>query len=153
MTRQLFTIIIILAIQIAGLITFDLLDWDYLYDIVKFGCPASLIMLGILNVVSDDIMNWFSKPVFRKNNYDYSVEDYYNEFVKDYDKELKTNTYYNKLFFDKLWLLAKDGLSLTKVLGFINSFDNDENHINETSKETFERFTEYWKKEFDDIDK
>lgn len=80
----------------------------------------------------------------------YTEKDYYNEFVKDYDNELKENTYYNKLFFDKLWLLANNGLSLTKVLGFINSFNNDESHIDETSKETYERFIKYWENEFKD---
>lgn len=67
MTRQLFTIILIIVIQIVGMITFDLLDWDFLYDMVRFGCPASLIVLGILNMLSRDIMYWFSQPVFRKN--------------------------------------------------------------------------------------
>lgn len=67
MTRQLFTIILIMVIQIVGMITFNLLDLDYLYNMVVLGCPASLIILGILNVLSSDIMYWFSKPVFRKN--------------------------------------------------------------------------------------
>lgn len=67
MTRQLFTIILIIVIQIVGMITFNLLDLDYLYDMVRFGCPASLIMLGLLNMLSSDIMYWFSQPVFRKN--------------------------------------------------------------------------------------
>lgn len=67
MTRQLFTIILIITFQIIGLITFDALDWDCLYDMVAFGCPASLIMLGLLNMLSSDIMYWFSQPVFRKN--------------------------------------------------------------------------------------
>lgn len=66
MTRQIFTIILIIVIQIVGMITFDLLDWDYLYNIVRFGCPASLIMLGLLNILSRDIMYWFNKPVFKK---------------------------------------------------------------------------------------
>ena len=66
-TRQLFAIILILTIQIVGMITFNLLDYDYLYDIVRFGCPASLITLGLLNVLSSDLMYWFSQPIFRKN--------------------------------------------------------------------------------------
>ncbi|MBR6649190.1 MAG: hypothetical protein IKL29_07425 [Bacteroidaceae bacterium] len=81
----------------------------------------------------------------------YTEEDYYNEFVKDYDDQCKENAYYNKLFFDKLWTLAEGGLSLTKVLGFVNSFDNDEDNIDENSKETYERFIEYWKNEFGDM--
>lgn len=67
MTRQIFAIILILTIQIVGMITFNLLDWDYLYDIVRFGCPVSLITLGLLNVLSSDLMYWFSQPIFRKN--------------------------------------------------------------------------------------
>ena len=67
MTRQLFAIILILTIQIVGMITFNLLDCDYLYNIVRFGCPTSLITLGLLNVLSSDLMYWFSQPIFRKN--------------------------------------------------------------------------------------
>lgn len=67
-TRQLFAIILILTIQIVGMITFNLLDWDYLCDIVRFGCPASLITLGLLNMLSSDLMYWFSQPIFRKKN-------------------------------------------------------------------------------------
>ena len=67
MTRQLFTIILIMVIQIAGMITFNLLDSDYLYNIVVLGFLASLIILSILNVLSSDIMYWFSKLIFRKN--------------------------------------------------------------------------------------
>lgn len=78
------------------------------------------------------------------------MEDYYNEFVKDYDEKLKENIHYNKLFFDKLWTLAEGGLSLTKFLGFINSFDNEEKYIDESSKETYERFIKYWETEFED---
>lgn len=66
MTRQLFTIILIITFQIIGLITFDALDLDCLYDIVAFGCPASMVILGLLNMVNDDIMHWFSQPVFKK---------------------------------------------------------------------------------------
>lgn len=78
------------------------------------------------------------------------MEDYYNEFVKDYDEQIKENVHYNKLFFDKLWTLAENGLSLTKVLSFVNSFDNDESQVDELSKETYERFIKYWESEFDD---
>lgn len=81
---------------------------------------------------------------------DYTMEDYYNEFVKDYDEQIKENIHYNKLFFDKLWTLAEDGLALAKVLGFINSFDNDESQVDESSKETYERFIKYWESEFED---
>lgn len=66
MTKQNFTIILILGIQIIGMTIFDLLDWNYIYDMVRFGCPSCLLMLGILNLVSNDIMNWFSQPVFKK---------------------------------------------------------------------------------------
>ena len=66
MTRQLFTIIFIITFQIIGLITFDVLDWNHLYNMVAIGCPASMIILGILTLVNDDIMNWFSQPVFKK---------------------------------------------------------------------------------------
>lgn len=89
--------------------------------------------------------------VYTDNSEDNYIEDYYNDFVKDYEDQCNENVYYNKLFFDKLWELAKDGLSLTKVLGFLNSFDNDESHIDETSKETYNRFVEYWKNEFDEL--
>lgn len=88
--------------------------------------------------------------VYKNSDDNYTIEDYYNEFVKDYDNQCDENAYYNKLFFDKLWELAENGLSLTKVLGFVNSFDNDESHIDETSKETYNRFIEYWKNEFED---
>lgn len=66
MSRQNFTIILILGIQIIGMITFDLLGWEYIYNMIIFGCPSCLLMLGILNLVSDDIMNWFGQPVFKK---------------------------------------------------------------------------------------
>lgn len=89
--------------------------------------------------------------VYKNSDDNYTIEDYYNEFVKDYDNQCDENVYYNKLFFDKLWELAENGLSLIKVLGFVNSFDNGEIHIDETSKETYNRFVEYWKNEFDDI--
>ena len=56
-----------MVIQIAGMITFNLLDSDYLYNIVVLGFLASLIILSILNVLSSDIMYWFSKLIFRKN--------------------------------------------------------------------------------------
>ena len=56
-----------MVIQIAGMITFNLLDSDYLYNIVVLGFLASLIILSILNVLSSDIMYWFSEPIFRKN--------------------------------------------------------------------------------------
>lgn len=49
---------------------------------------------------------------------DYTMEDYYNEFVKDYDDQIKENIHYNKLFFEKLWTLAEDGLNLAKVINF-----------------------------------
>lgn len=63
MTRQLFTIILIITFQIIGLITFDILDWNHLYDMVAIGCPASLIMLALLNMLNNDIMYWFSQPL------------------------------------------------------------------------------------------
>ena len=56
-----------MVIQIASMITFNLLDSDYLYNMVVLGFLASLIILGILNVLSSDIMYWFIKPIFRKN--------------------------------------------------------------------------------------
>ena len=67
MTRKNFTIILIMLIQIASMITFNLLDSDYLYNMAVLGFLASLIILGILNVLSSDIMYWFSEPIFRKN--------------------------------------------------------------------------------------
>lgn len=68
MTRQLFTIILIITFQIIGLITFDALDWDCLYDMVAIGCPVSMVILGILNMVNDDIMHWFSQPLKKNKN-------------------------------------------------------------------------------------
>ena len=78
---------------------------------------------------------------------DYTMEDYYNEFVKDYDDQIKENIHYNKLFFEKLWTLAEDGLNLAKVINF---FQVDEDDLNESSKETYERFIKYWESEFED---
>jgi hypothetical protein len=78
---------------------------------------------------------------------DYTMEDYYNEFVKDYDDQIKENIHYNKLFFDKLWTLAEDGLNLAKVINF---FQVDEDDLNESSKETYERFIKHWESEFED---
>ena len=78
---------------------------------------------------------------------DYTMEDYYNEFVKDYDEQIKENIHYNKLFFEKLWTLAEDGLNLAKVINF---FQVDEDDLNESSKETYERFIKHWKSEFED---
>ena len=78
---------------------------------------------------------------------DYTMEDYYNEFVKDYDDQLKENIHYNKLFFEKLWTLAEDGLNLAKVLNF---FQVDEDDLNESSKETYEKFIKHWESEFED---
>ena len=45
-----------MLIQIADMITFNLLDSDYLYNMDVLGFLASLIILGILNVLSSDIM-------------------------------------------------------------------------------------------------
>lgn len=67
MSRQDFTIISIILIQIIGMLIFGSLHCDYLYDLIRFGCPSCLGILGILNLVSTDIRYWFSKPVFRKN--------------------------------------------------------------------------------------
>lgn len=78
---------------------------------------------------------------------DYTMEDYYNEFVKDYDDQIKENIHYNKLFFEKLWTLAEDGLNLAKVINF---FQVDEDDLNESSKETYERFIKHWETEFED---
>jgi len=78
---------------------------------------------------------------------DYTMEDYYNEFVKDYDDQLKENIHYNKLFFEKLWTLAEDGLNLAKVINF---FQVDEDDLNESSKETYEKFIKHWESEFED---
>lgn len=78
---------------------------------------------------------------------DYTMEDYYNEFVKDYDEQIKENIHYNKLFFEKLWTLAEDGLNLAKVINF---FQVDEDDLNESSKETYERFIKHWESEFED---
>lgn len=78
---------------------------------------------------------------------DYIMEDYYNEFVKDYDDQIKENIHYNKLFFEKLWTLAEDGLNLAKVINF---FQVDEDNLNESSKETYERFIKHWESEFED---
>ena len=78
---------------------------------------------------------------------DYTTEDYYNEFVKDYDDQIKENIHYNKLFFEKLWTLAEDGLNLDKVINF---FQVDEDDLNESSKETYERFIKHWESEFED---
>lgn len=78
---------------------------------------------------------------------DYTMEDYYNEFVKDYDNQIKENIHYNKLFFEKLWTLAEDGLNLAKVINF---FQVDEDDLNESSKETYERFIKHWESEFED---
>lgn len=78
---------------------------------------------------------------------DYTMEDYYNEFVKDYDDQIKENIHYNKLFFEKLWTLAEDGLNLAKVINF---FQVDEDDLNESSKETYERFIKHWESEFED---
>ena len=78
---------------------------------------------------------------------DYTMEDYYNEFVKDYDDQIKENIHYNKLFFEKLWALAEDGLNLAKVINF---FQVDEDDLNESSKETYERFIKHWESEFED---
>lgn len=78
---------------------------------------------------------------------DYTMEDYYNEFVKDYDDQIKENIHYNKLFFEKLWTLAEDGLNLAKVINF---FQVDEDDLNESSKETYEKFIKYWESEFED---
>lgn len=78
---------------------------------------------------------------------DYTMEDYYNEFVKDYDEQIKDNIHYNKLFFEKLWTLAEDGLNLAKVINF---FQVDEDDLNESSKETYERFIKHWESEFED---
>ena len=78
---------------------------------------------------------------------DYTTEDYYNEFVKDYDDQSKENIHYNKLFFEKLWTLAEDGLNLAKVINF---FQVDEDDLNESSKETYERFIKHWESEFED---
>lgn len=78
---------------------------------------------------------------------DYTMEDYYNEFVKDYDDQIKENIHYNKLFFEKLWTLAEDGLNLAKVINF---FQVDEDNLNESSKETYERFIKHWESEFED---
>lgn len=77
----------------------------------------------------------------------YTMEDYYNEFVKDYDDQIKENIHYNKLFFEKLWTLAEDGLNLAKVINF---FQVDEDDLNESSKETYERFIKHWESEFED---
>ena len=77
---------------------------------------------------------------------DYTMEDY-NEFVKDYDEQIKENIHYNKLFFEKLWTLAEDGLNLAKVLNF---FQVDEDDLNESSKETYEKFIKHWESEFED---
>ena len=77
----------------------------------------------------------------------YTMEDYYNEFVKDYDEQIKENIHYNKLFFEKLWTLAEDGLNLAKVINF---FQVDEDDLNESSKETYERFIKHWETEFED---
>jgi hypothetical protein len=78
---------------------------------------------------------------------DYTMEDYYNEFVKDYDDQIKENIHYNKLFFEKLWTLAEDGLNLAKVINF---FQVNEDDLNESSKETYERFIKHWESEFED---
>lgn len=78
---------------------------------------------------------------------DYTMEDYYNEFVKDYDDQIKENIHYNKLFFEKLWTLAEDGLNLAKIINF---FQVDEDDLNESSKETYERFIKHWESEFED---
>ena len=78
---------------------------------------------------------------------DYTMEDYYNEFVKDYDDQIKENIHYNKLFFEKLWTLAEDGLNLAKVINF---FQVDEDDLNESSKETYEKFIKHWESEFED---
>lgn len=67
MSRQDFTIIFIILIQLIGMVTSDLLHWDYIYNLLRFGCPSCLLMLGILNLISDDIRYWFSQRVFRKN--------------------------------------------------------------------------------------
>lgn len=75
------------------------------------------------------------------------MEDYYNEFVKNYDEQIKENVHYNKLFFEKLWTLAENGLNLAKVLNF---FQVDEDDLDESSKETYERFIKYWESEFED---
>lgn len=78
---------------------------------------------------------------------DYTMEDYYNEFVKDYDDQIKENIHYNKLFFEKLWTLAEDGLNLAKVLNFFQVVEDD---LNESSKETYEKFIKHWESEFED---
>lgn len=75
------------------------------------------------------------------------MEDYYNEFVKNYDEQIKENVHYNKLFFEKLWTLAENGLNLAKVLNF---FQVDEDDLDESSKETYERFIKHWETEFED---
>jgi len=49
------------------MLIFGSLHCDYLYDLIRFGCPSCLGILGILNLVSSDIRYWFSQPVFRKN--------------------------------------------------------------------------------------
>lgn len=78
---------------------------------------------------------------------DYTMEDYYNEFVKDYDDQIQENVHYNKLFFEKLWTLAENGLNLAKVINF---FQVDEDDLNESSKETYEKFIKHWESEFED---
>ena len=51
------------------------------------------------------------------------------------------------MFFEKLWTLAEDGLNLAKVINF---FQVDEDDLNESSKETYERFIKHWESEFED---
>lgn len=81
------------------------------------------------------------------DNKTYTEEDYYNEFVKDYDDKIKENIHYNKLVFEKLWSLAESGLPIIKVLNF---FPIDEDDLDEDSKETYERFIKYWESEFNE---
>lgn len=78
---------------------------------------------------------------------EYNIEDYYNEFVSDYDNSIQENIHYNKLVFEKLWSLAEGGLPIIKVLNF---FPIDEDDLGENSKETYERFIKFWESEFND---
>jgi hypothetical protein len=75
----------------------------------------------------------------------YAEQDYYEEFVKDYDEQISDNIKYNKMFLDAVWEVVKDGIPVAKLL---NIFNIDEYNCTESAKETYERFVQFCKEEF-----
>ena len=69
MTRQIFTIITTLILQICFIVLSSIMNWETFGMVVKIGAPSFLLILGLLSI-NYKICNWFSQPMFKRKNND-----------------------------------------------------------------------------------